>query len=73
MTAGKPLHRPRRQGGDPAKLAEALVTLVRLKDPPVRFAAGVDAVQTFEDKANTLLAQDHAHRELSVSRAHEDA
>jgi hypothetical protein len=32
------------------------VTLVRLEDPPVRFAAGVDAVQTFEDKANTLLA-----------------
>jgi NAD(P)-dependent dehydrogenase (short-subunit alcohol dehydrogenase family) len=62
-----------KQGGDPAKLAEALVSLVGLKDPPARFAAGADAVQTFEAKANTLLAQAHAHRELSVSLAHDDA
>ena len=44
-----------KQGGDPAKLAKALVTLVALNDPPVRFAAGADAMQTFEAKANTLL------------------
>jgi hypothetical protein len=58
-----------KQGGDPAKLAKALVTLVGLKEPPARFAAGADAVQTFEAKANTLLAQAHAHRELSASLA----
>src|SRR5437870_9235564 len=34
-----------KQGGDPAKLAQALVTLVGLKEPPARFAAGADAVQ----------------------------
>src|SRR2546425_4897828 len=62
-----------KQGGDPAKLADALVKLVALDEPPTRFAAGADAVQTFEAKANTLLAQAHAHRELSTSLAHDDA
>src|SRR6266478_7029711 len=62
-----------KQGGDPAKLADALVKLVALEEPPIRFAAGADAVQTFEAKANTLLAQAHAHRELSISLAHDDA
>jgi NAD(P)-dependent dehydrogenase (short-subunit alcohol dehydrogenase family) len=42
-----------KQGGDPAKLAEALMKLVALQEPPTRFAAGADAVQTFEAKANT--------------------
>ncbi len=49
-----------KQGGDPAKLAEALVTLAALKEPPTRFAAGADAVQTFEAKAQALLAQAQA-------------
>ena len=43
-----------KQRGDPAKLADALVKLVSLKEPPARFAAGTDAVQTFEAKANML-------------------
>jgi NAD(P)-dependent dehydrogenase (short-subunit alcohol dehydrogenase family) len=60
-----------KQGGDPVKLAEALVTLVALKEPPLRFAAGADAVQTFEAKANMLLAQAQAHRELSASLAYD--
>lgn len=60
------------QGGDPAKLAAALVTLVALKDPPARFAAGADAVQAFEAKANTLLAQAQAYPELSTSLAYDD-
>ena len=62
-----------KQGGDPAKLAEALVTLIGLPEPPARFAAGTDAVETFEAKANTLLAQARAHRDLSASLAHDDA
>jgi len=61
-----------KQGGDPAKLAQAVVTLVGLKEPPARFAAGADAVQTFEAKAHTLLAQAQAHRELSSSLALDD-
>jgi NAD(P)-dependent dehydrogenase (short-subunit alcohol dehydrogenase family) len=60
-----------KQGGDPAKLAQALVTLAGLKEPPARFAAGADAVQTFEAKANTLLAQAQAHRKLSDSLAYD--
>lgn len=60
-----------KQGGDPAKLADAVVKLASLKEPPTRFAAGADAVQTFETKANTLLAQGQAHRELSSSLAYD--
>ena len=62
-----------KQGGDPAKLADAIVQLAGLDAPPARFAAGADAVQTFETKANTLLAQADAHRELSSSLARDDA
>jgi NAD(P)-dependent dehydrogenase (short-subunit alcohol dehydrogenase family) len=61
-----------KQGGDPAKLAAALVQLAALEDPPARFAAGADAVELFETKAHTLLAQADAHRELSSSLAHDD-
>ena len=61
-----------KQGGDPAKLANALVQLAGLEEPPARFAAGADAVLTFETKANTLLAQADAYRGLSSSLAHDD-
>jgi hypothetical protein len=61
-----------RHSGDPAKLADALVKLVALKEPPARFAAGADAMQTFELKANTLLAQAQAHRQLSASLAYDN-
>ena len=37
-----------------------------------RFAAGADAMQTFQAKANTLLAQAQAHSELSASLSYED-
>ena len=59
-----------KQGGDPAKLANAIVQLGGLKEPPARFAAGADAVQTFEGKARVLLAQANAYRDLSSSLAH---
>jgi NAD(P)-dependent dehydrogenase (short-subunit alcohol dehydrogenase family) len=62
-----------KQGGDPAKLAAALVQLAALEQPPARFAAGADGVELFEAKARTLLAQADAHRELSSSLAHDDA
>jgi NAD(P)-dependent dehydrogenase (short-subunit alcohol dehydrogenase family) len=61
------------QGGDPAKLARALVQLAGSEEPPLRWAAGADAVGVFEQKANALLAQANAHRELSRSLAHDDA
>jgi NAD(P)-dependent dehydrogenase (short-subunit alcohol dehydrogenase family) len=59
-----------KQGGDPAKLAAALVELTAEDEPPARFAAGADAVEALESKANTLLAQANAHRELSSSLSH---
>lgn len=61
-----------KQGGDPAKLAAAIVKLAALDEPPVRFAAGADAIQTFEAKARTLLEQANAHRALSSSLAYGD-
>ena len=57
-----------KQGGDPAKLANALITLVD-DDPPLRWVAGADAVATVEQKANALLAQVDAYRDLSSSLA----
>jgi NAD(P)-dependent dehydrogenase (short-subunit alcohol dehydrogenase family) len=61
------------QGGDPAKLARALVQLAGSAEPPLRWAAGADAVGVFEQKAQQLLAQADAYRELSSSLAHDDA
>jgi len=62
-----------RQGGDPAKLATALVQLIDMEQPPSRWAAGADAVDVLEQKARTLLDQAEAHRELSSSPDHEAA
>jgi NAD(P)-dependent dehydrogenase (short-subunit alcohol dehydrogenase family) len=61
------------QSGDPAKLAKALVRLASQDEPPLRWAAGADAVGVFEQKAKNLLAQADAHRDLSSSLAHDDA
>ena len=61
-----------KQGGDPAKLADALVLLVSQDAPPRRFVAGADAVATVERKAKDLLAQVEAHRELSSDLAYND-
>jgi NAD(P)-dependent dehydrogenase (short-subunit alcohol dehydrogenase family) len=61
------------QGGDPAKLANALVQLASQDEPPLRFAAGADAIATVEQKAKDLLAQADAYRELSSNLAHDDS
>ncbi|WP_026539310.1 SDR family oxidoreductase [Arthrobacter sp. 9MFCol3.1] len=61
------------QGGDPAKLANALIQLAELDEPPLRFAAGADAVGLVETRAKDLQAQADAHRELSSNLAHDDA
>jgi NAD(P)-dependent dehydrogenase (short-subunit alcohol dehydrogenase family) len=61
------------QGGDPAKLADALIQLTGTREPPLRWAAGADAVQALEQKARTLLDQADAQRELSSSLAYGDA
>jgi NAD(P)-dependent dehydrogenase (short-subunit alcohol dehydrogenase family) len=61
------------QGGDPAKLADALIQLAELEKPPLRFAAGADAVGVFETRATELRDQADAHRELSGNLAYQDA
>ena len=61
------------QGGDPAKLADALVYLAAQDEPPLRFPAGADAVTTFADRAKLLLEQSNANRELSSNLTHDDA
>ena len=58
------------QGGDPAKLAAALVTIAGLERKPLRWMAGADSVASAEGKAKELLAQANAHRDLSTNLDH---
>lgn len=58
-----------KQGGDPAKLAQALITLEREDELPHRFLAGADAIATAEQKIVTLQQQIDAYRALSSSLA----
>jgi NAD(P)-dependent dehydrogenase (short-subunit alcohol dehydrogenase family) len=62
-----------RQEGDPAKLAQALLTITSLEQPPGRFIALTAILELAEQKAQTLLAQADAFRELSSSLAHDSA
>ena len=55
------------QGGDPAKLAQALITLDRAPALPRRFLAGADVVAAAEQKIATLKAEIEAYRALSSS------
>ena len=61
------------QGGDPAKLAKALIQLASQDEPPLRWAAGADAVKELERKAQLLLNQANAYRNLSSSLAIDEA
>ena len=61
------------QGGDPAKLGAALVTIAALPKPPLRFVAGADVVAVVEQKARLLLEQVEAHRALSSAMAIDEA
>src|SRR5271165_2485347 len=62
-----------KQSGDPAKLAQVLITLTSQKELPRRFIAGADAIGTAEQKVALLQQQINAYRELSTSLAYEDA
>lgn len=55
------------QGGDPAKLAAALVTLSDSHELPQRFVAGADAMQIVEADLKTVQAQIDTQRDLSAS------
>jgi len=58
-----------KQSGDPAKLAQALLTITDQERPPLRFIAGADAVAAAEQVVATLKQQIDAFRELSSSLA----
>jgi len=59
-----------KQSGDPAKLAQALLTITDQERPPLRFIAGADAVAAAEQVVATLKQQIDAFRELSSSLDH---
>jgi NAD(P)-dependent dehydrogenase (short-subunit alcohol dehydrogenase family) len=61
------------QGGDPAKLAAALVTLSDSGELPLRFVAGADAMAAVEANLKAIQGQIDAHRALSASLAFDDA
>jgi len=58
-----------RQTGDPAKLAQALLTIADQEQPPRRFIAGSDAIQTAEQHIAKLQLETDAFREMSSSLA----
>jgi NAD(P)-dependent dehydrogenase (short-subunit alcohol dehydrogenase family) len=61
------------QDGDPAKLAQALLTIADQQPPPRRFIALAAILEIAELKAKTLQDQADAYRGLSSSLAHDDA
>jgi len=58
-----------KQGGDPAKLAKALITIANQEPPPGRFIAGADAIALAEQKVAALHQEIEAYRGLSSSLA----
>lgn len=52
---------------------EVLGALAGLEEPPLGFPADANAVAVVEQKAQTLLAQAGAYRELSSNLAYDDA
>ena len=58
-----------KQGGDPAKLAQALLTITEDEQPPFRFIAGADAIAQAEEKLAERRHQIDAYRDLSSSLA----
>ena len=58
-----------KQGGDPARLARALVAIAAQAQPPLRFIAGADAIETARQKIAALQSQIDAFRDLSTSLA----
>src|SRR3989475_4374778 len=61
------------QGGDPAKLARALVAIASEEPPPPRFIGGADAIGLAAQKITDLQAQIAAYRELSTPLAFDTA
>ncbi|MFI9009724.1 oxidoreductase [Actinosynnema sp. NPDC053489] len=61
-----------RAAGDPAKVADVLLRVVGLDDPPVRLLLGSDAVRFAGEVERARAASDARWRGLSVSTDHDD-
>jgi NAD(P)-dependent dehydrogenase (short-subunit alcohol dehydrogenase family) len=61
------------QVGDPAKLAQALLRITEMEQPPLRFIAGADAIAAAQEKLTERQQQIDALPDLSRSLAHDDA
>jgi len=61
-----------KQGGDPVKLAKAILTLSDSGALPLRFIAGADAMAGVESNLATIQGQIDANRELSASLSFDD-
>jgi NAD(P)-dependent dehydrogenase (short-subunit alcohol dehydrogenase family) len=59
-----------KQVGDPAKLAQSLVAIAGLAEPPLRWMAGADSVENARAKARILSDQANAHLDLSTNLEH---
>jgi len=55
------------QTGDPDRVAQALIALTNLPDPPLRIALGSNAMQVISAARQKQLDQLHTHRDLSIS------
>lgn len=60
-----------KQGGDPTKLAKALLTIASEKKPPLRWIAGADGIAAYEQKLVELQEQINAYRDQSTSLSYE--
>jgi NAD(P)-dependent dehydrogenase (short-subunit alcohol dehydrogenase family) len=61
------------QSGDPAKLAQALLTIADEEQPPRRFIAGADAIAQAEQQVAQFREEINAFRDLSSSLALDEA
>ncbi len=59
--------RANKQPGDPAKLAKAILVLAATEHPPLRYAAGSDALRRIEDKLAARRSEVDQWRALTLS------
>ncbi|MDM4771067.1 oxidoreductase [Solimonas sp. SE-A11] len=59
--------RSHQQPGDPVHLAQAMLKLAAMENPPLRFSAGSDSLEMVEARLAQVHAEMDTHRELSRS------
>ena len=61
------------EAGDPAKVAQVVLDVAAMAEPPLRLLLGSDAYRYGTAAGRALLESDEAWRELSISTDHDDA